>query len=190
MAGLLMLGVFVAWAYFSVKIAAVIASAADSRLAKASSAIAVFAVVLVAPIADDLLGNWRYQRYCQAGDKVDYRATISVTPDVGLFTADGNWRIAGLGPSDHAERRRLSELAESFVRWDHGTSVPTDSIFPIQEHGSRIFDKSTGQLLAEWKSYHYRGGFLRRGLLDSSSQCFPSEFGRDLYRRMFVLERK
>lgn len=184
-----MLAVLAAWAFFSFKIAALIAGGADSWLAKGSLAIAVFAAVLVAPVADDLLGSWQYERYCKAGDKVDYRATISVTPEVGLFTADGAWKIAGLAPSDHGERRRLGEIAERFVRMEIGAIAPTDSVFAVRERKERLFDKSSGQLVAEWKSYHYAGGFLRRGLLDSSSQCFPKESNRDLYRPIFVLQR-
>lgn len=185
-----MVGALVAWGYFSFKTAAAIASAADSWLAKASWAIAVFVVMLVAPIADDLLGNWQYKRYCKAGDKVTYLETIGVSPDVGLFTADGDWKIANLRPSDGDEKRRLGNLAESFVRWEDGMSTQAGSVFPIREQETRIIERSSGKLVAKWKSYHYRGGFLRRGLLDSASQCFPNEFGHDLYRRIFVLERK
>jgi hypothetical protein len=184
-----MLAALAAWAFFSFKIAMLVARAAGSRPAKASLAVLVFAAMLVAPMADDLLGQAQYQRYCEAGDKVDVRGTIKVAPEVGLFTAAGDWKIAGLAPADHAERRRLGEVAESFVRWDHGVKAPTDSVFPIQARKTRLFDKSSGAVVAEWTSYHYAGGFLRRGFLDSASQCFPQGSQGDVYRPIFVLQR-
>jgi hypothetical protein len=189
MAGLLILFALIAWIVFCFKVSAAVSGATNSRFAKAPVAIAMFAALLVAPIADDLLGTWQYKRYCKAGDKIAYSGTISVTPDVGLFTANGDWQLASLGPSEHAERSRLHKVAESFVRWDHGTSSPTGSVFPIQERKIEIHDASSGKLLAEWKSYHFKGGFLRRGLFDSASQCFPRDFHSDLYKRLFVLAR-
>lgn len=190
MAGLLILLALIAWLVFCFKVSAAVAGTTNSRFARAPVAIAVFATLLVTPVADDLLGTWQYGRYCKSGDKVAYLGTIGVAPDVGLFTTSGDWKLASLQPSDHAERSRLQKVAESFVRWDHGVSTPTDSLFPIQERKTEIHDASSGKLLAEWKSYHFKGGFLRRGFFDSASQCFPRDFYGDLYKHLFFLARK
>ncbi len=158
-----MLGALIAWGYVSYKIAAKISSAAESRIAKASWALAVFAAIFIAPIADDLFGSWQYKQYCKAGDKISYLGKISIPAVVGLFSADGEWKIAKLGPTDGSEKSRLGNLAERFVRWEHGARKSAGSVLPITEKETKIIERSSGKVLATWMSYHFDGGFLRRG---------------------------
>ena len=190
MAGLLLLVVGIVWLLVCIGLATMLAGTVRTGLASAFVALATFAGLAVAPIADDVLGIRQYKRYCAEADhELQIVGEIKVPLSAGLHTNDGEWRIAKLGPGQHDERRRLTELADGLVRWDHGTSVPTTSVFPINQRTTRIYDAASGRLLAEWKSYYYRGGFLRSNLLDSASQCFPSLHGSALYQRLIVFQR-
>jgi hypothetical protein len=189
MGGLLLLLVVIAWLLVCIWLARQIAGTLQSRLAKALVACGAFICLFVAPVADDILGARQYRHYCAAADEVRILGTIDVSASTGLHSASGDWLLATLEPSQHDERSRLRRLADSLVRWDLGTSTPTASLFAIDERTTRIYDAGSDRLLAEWKSYHYRGGFLRSNLLDSASQCFPSLYGSALYQKIFVLQR-
>jgi hypothetical protein len=189
MAGLLLLFALVAWIFLCTKLSMVVAGSIRPGFAKTLATCAVFAGLLVAPIADEILGTTQYNQYCKAADDVKIVGTLRVDASSGLYEANGDWRIAKLEPSAHDERSRLTSVADSLVRWDHGTARPAASMFPIDERTTRIHDAASARLLAEWKSYHFRGGFLRRNLFVSASQCFPRESGSALYQKLLVLRR-
>jgi hypothetical protein len=150
----------------------------------------LFFGLLVAPISDDLLGTRAYQRYCAAADNhVKIFSSIEVDRTTGLFSTTGEWRLAQLEPSEHDERHRLGKVADSLVRWDRGTAKPTSSFFPVNERTTKIYEVNSGSLVAQFTSYHYRGGFLRSSMLDSASQCFPKQFGSSLYQMLFLPQR-
>jgi hypothetical protein len=188
MAGLLILLVLVVWLFACIKLSALAIGNIRSEFTKFLIGLAVFASLLISPIADDILGTRQYQKYCEASDQVKTLGTIPVSASTGLYEANGDWRLAKLEPSAHDERSRLTRVADGLVRWDHGTNRPTESVFPIYERTTKIYGTESQRLLAEFTSYHYRGGFLRRSLLDSASQCFPKEFGSGLYERLFVFQ--
>jgi hypothetical protein len=189
MAGLLLLFVASAWLLTCISLTKGAVKTLRPGLAKALLALGAFVGLLVAPVADDILGSMQFNRYCAAADKIRLLGTVSVASNVGLYSESGDWLLATLEPSQHAERIRLVQLADSLVFWDHGTSAPSASLFPIEERTTRIYDTSPLRLVAEWKSYYYRGGFLRSGLLDSANQCFPTLSGSGLYPKLFVLQR-
>lgn len=189
MGGLLLLFAVVVWLLICVLLAKGASGMFSSTAAKTLVACAVFVGFFVAPAADDILGTRQYKQYCAATDEVKILGTMSVSASTGLHSATGEWLLSTLEPSQHGERVRLRRLADSLVRWDHGTSTPTASLFPISERTTRIYEAGSERLLAEWKSYHYKGGFLRSNLFDSASQCFPSSFGSALYQNLFVFQR-
>lgn len=187
MAGLLLLAVAIGWSILCIAMSKAFISAIRNSLLRFIAAPFVFAGLLVAPIADDLLGTRAYQQYCAAADsQFKIFATIKLDKDSPLFSESGEWRLAKLPPSAHDERHRLSRTASSLVRWDHGTTRPTSSIFSVNERVTSIYEATSNRLLAQFTSYHYRGGFLRSSVLDSANQCFPTKFGNDLYSALFV----
>jgi hypothetical protein len=189
MAGLLLLFVLIAWLLLCIWLTKGIVKNLRSGLIKVLVAFVSLLGLLVAPIVDDILGSLQYSRYCAAADDVKILDTISLTADGGLHSANGDWLLATLEPSQHAERDRLQRLAESLVRWDSGTPKPTASLYPITERTTRIYDVSSQRLLAEFKSYYYRGGFLRSSVFESTSQCFPTLFHSGIYPKIFVFRR-
>lgn len=187
MGGLLLLLVVIGWVLLCIAMSRVFTAAIRHGSLRLLVATALFFVLLVGPIADDLLGTRAYQRYCAAADnQVKVFATIKVDRNTSLFSATGEWRLAQLAPSEHDERQRLGKAADSLVRWDYGTSKPTSSFFPVNERTTKIYDVNSGSLIAQFTSYHYRGGFLRSSVLDSASQCFPKQFGSSLYQMLFL----
>ena len=189
MGGLLLLFAVVVWLLVCVLLAKGASGVFKSTAAKTLVACGVFVGLLFAPAADDILGTRRYKQYCVEANEVKILGTVDVSASTGLHSATGEWLLSTLQPSQHSERDRLRRLADSLVRWDHGISTPTSSLFPINERTTKIYEVGSERLLAEWKSYHYRGGFLRSNLFDSASQCFPSSFGSALYENIFVFRR-
>ena len=189
MAGLLVLFVLIAWLLLCIWLTKGIVKNLRPGLVKVLVATVSLLGLLVAPIVDDILGSMQYSRYCAAADDVKILDTISLTVDGGLHSANGDWLLATLEPGQHAERDRLQRLAESLVHWDSGTSKPTTSLYPITERTTRIYDGNSERLLAEFKSYYYRGGFLRSGVFQSTSQCFPALFHSGIYPKIFAYRR-
>jgi len=187
MASLLLLLVLAVWLLGCVKLSKLAVRNVRSECTKVLIGIATFAGLLILPIADDILGTRQYHKYCDAA-AVKTFGKIPVSTSTGLYEANGDWRLAKLEPSAYDERNRLNRIADGLVRWDHGTNRPTESIFPIDERATNIYEVESGRLLAEVKSYHYQGGFLRKNLLDSASQCFPKEFGSGFYGKLFAFQ--
>ena len=175
MGGLLLLLVAIGWVLLCIAMSRVLTAAIRHGPLRLLVAIALFLGLLVAPIADDLLGTRAYQRYCAAADnQVKVFSTIKVDRNTGLFSATGEWRLAQLAPSEHDERHRLGKAADSLVRWDHGTPKPSSSFFPVNERTTKIYDVNSGSLVAQFTSYHYSGGFLRSSVLDERVSVFQS----------------
>jgi hypothetical protein len=190
MAGLILLAAAVGWMLLCIALSKAFTGAVPPGAPRFVAAVLVFSGLLVAPIADDLLGSRAYQKYCAAADaQVKILATVTLDQNSPLYSASGEWRLSKLAPAEYKERDRLSRVADSLVRWDHGTTKPTSSIFPVQERVTSIYDANSNRLLAQFTSYHYRGGFLRSSVLDSANQCFPTKFGSALYPALLVLQR-
>jgi hypothetical protein len=189
MVGLLLFAVVGAWFLFSLWLAAQIPRISTSPLLEMPYRVVAFTGLCVSPVIDDLLGTWQYKHYCSNANEVRILGTVAVSEQTGLFSSDGEWLLDRLQPSDWKERHRLGRVADSLVRWDHGTTQPATRLWPIGERTTRIYDRSSDRLVMEFKSYHYRGGILRRNLLDSASQCFPTEFGSAMYKKVFSLQK-
>jgi hypothetical protein len=192
MTGLLMLAVGAAWLMLCIRVAKGIGVNFRSAPARALLGCVVFAGLLVAPIADDVLGARQYEKLCASANEVSIVGTIAVNASTGLYSESGEWRLASLPFSQHDERDRVGKLADSLVRWDEGPTTPVPGLFAITERTTRIYEARSDRLLVEWKSYHYRGGFLRSHLLDSASQCFPrlvNDEGNALYKSLLVFQR-
>jgi hypothetical protein len=182
--GLLLLSVVFGWLLLCIWLAKSVASTIRHGLAKALVACVVFVGLFVAPVADDILGVVQYERFCKSND-IRLVGTIDVRAEAGLHSENGDWLLSKLEPSQHQERHRISRLAEGFLRQDIGSSRPTPAQSSVSERTDRIYEASSGRLLVEITSYHYRGGFLRRSLLDSASQCFSERSGSELYQQLF-----
>jgi hypothetical protein len=169
-----------AWLAVSFLIAWWVARRARFAWAKASIFVLAAAVLLLGPFSDEVIGGAQFKRYCGAADNVNFSGTIQVVPD--FYTPDGEWRLAYLGV-DADKHRKLVRLADSLVRWDHGTEVRLPTLVPIWQRQTRIYDAQTNRLVADWVSYSYRGGWLSRiALPERRNECRPKMIGEGGYR--------
>lgn len=172
MGGLLMLFVIAVWASISVVAAFGVAKVVPgSDALKACAGIMVAAILFVAPVADDFIGQRQFENYCHFSEEVRILGTVSGGSE--LYTPDGSWRLAHYSPAQADENTRLVRLADSLVRWDHGTAAPVQDFPVITKRHTRIFDRNSDSLVAEWDTYGYAGGFLRAGILQGGGECFP-----------------
>jgi len=191
MGGLLLLLTIAIWATISIAAAVAVAKAvSSSRVAKACAGVAVAVGLFVAPIADDLVGQRQFEKYCRLSEEIRVLGVVSGGSE--LYASDGSWRLAhySLGQAD--EHTRLVRLADSLVRWDHGTATPIQDFPVITRRHTRIFDRSNDRIVAEWDTYGYAGGLLRAGILHGGEECLPHVLRQDgygLYNAIFPHER-
>jgi hypothetical protein len=123
-------------------------------------------VVAFLPFADEIVGCFQFERLCEESKDVKIHGTIAVGEE--LYTPDGKWRI-GLREGNWDLRmddwQRAQKALDSYVRWDFGSSVAQEvpnAAIAIRRNERRLFDASSGRLLAEWRDYGTRGGWISR----------------------------
>lgn len=154
----------------------------------------VLPFVFIAPLADEIIGKFQFDRLCEEAKEVKIHATHPVGED--LYTPEGIWRrdyIESLRRSGQIgdgreEDRKLRETYESLLRWDHGSPFPEEisAAIPIRRFSKKIFDRSDGRMLAEWHQYGTPGGWVSRNFETPflvRSQCIP-DIGRQLDQRI------
>ncbi len=143
---------------------------------KALVILAVAPLLFVAPVTDELIGKYQYERYCKEAEEVKIYGTIPVGEE--FYTADGKWKMTNMSRRLE-ERNRLADIRKSLIRWDDGTGFGTEvsAAIPIQYWETRIYEVKTGRPLAGFRIYGSRGGWLSRMFLERAAlmpaQCFP-----------------
>lgn len=138
-------------------------------------------VVFFLPLADEIVGNYQFERLCEEAKEVKIYGTIPVGEE--LYTPEGKWRI-GLNEGEWDQRmkdwNRAQKILNSYLRWDDRRPArEVSAAIPVQEYEQRIYDARTGRLLAEWHQYGTRGGWLSQSLASSGDkiivrqQCMP-----------------
>lgn len=186
MAGLLLLFIIGAWFAFAIKIAITISSSIKNELRKYIITIVATAIILVAPVTDDIIGTVQFSSYCKSQIIKTY---ASIPVDHEFYTETGAWLLGEPRPSssskEYDERRLLVGKADSYVRWESKDYVPMPGILLIKQRPTKIYAKESRQLLAEWNSYAYEGGILRSTFLGYTNECHPYEEGYGLYKKIF-----
>lgn len=145
-------------------------------------------VVFYLPLADEIVGNYQFERLCEAAKEVKYYGTIPVGED--LYTPDGKWRwdLTGEGLDPHVKedvllRRekdlRLEKVIESYLRQERHRPPDIHAGITISGSEAKVYDTKTGRLLAEWRSYGTSGGWMSRNLevpIIVRPQCLPERF--------------
>lgn len=132
-------------------------------------------VVFLAPLADEIIGKFQFDRLCEEAKEVKIHATHPVREE--LYTPEGKWRGSDTGD----DVAKLSEIKKHKIRWepDSLTTEIVSTAIPIRKRHTRIFDQIDGRLLAEWDSYSTSGGWLSQNFetpILIRSQCLPSLF--------------
>ena len=165
------------------------AKRANSGWAKASLFVLATAALLVGPFVDEIVGGTQFKRYCVDAENINFSGTIPV--GIELYTPDGQWRLAHFATADAQEHTKLVRLADSLVRWDHGTLAAVPAFVPMWQRQTRIYDAQTNRLVAEWVSYSYRGGWLSRiALGERLEECRPKLLGGSrMYQQLFSFKK-
>lgn len=189
MAGLIFLAVVLAWIALAVWLAHGLTKLTTAPFAKGLTYLVATPAIIVAPVADDFVGKQEFERLCASAESVHTLGTIPVGDP--LYTASGEWRLATYPWSDHAAHSNAVKYADSLVRWDHGTHSRAPSFVPVQQRTVTIYAASTDRPLAQWTAYSFAGGFLRRNIWPSGSECLPlvmRQGGYGVYRQIMVYE--
>lgn len=189
MAGLLLLAAVAGWSFVCVAISRYLTKGLLGWK-KQFSIIALPPVLFLLPFTNQLVGWFQYEYYCAAADDVKIFGTIQSPKE--LYSPSGEWllgRQVNLSTID--EYSNLVKLADSFLTWDHGSYVELYSLTNVGKRNTKIYEKSSNRLLAEWSSYSYKGGLS--GLMGSTDVCHPKLFadrGYQLYNRLFVYQKQ
>ena len=190
--GILLWGVFatlMAW-----RLARLLTQRAKTRWWSRGLALLLLPVVFMAPLADEIVGNYQFNRLCEEAKEVTVYGTHPVGEE--LYMPDGQWRrsyilhMENSGQIGHEEARvesnRLQKLYESLVRYGETPKFPevVPAAVPIWRYHERLYDNADGRLLAEWTQYGRSGGWIiRKGLLgETSHQCIPLEVSQDVIK--------
>jgi hypothetical protein len=192
MAGLLVIGVGIAWLVISLFIALRLARWPKVVWGKIAVFLIAWTVLLVGPLVDEIVGTRQFESYCKAAENVRFSGTITTGAD--LYTPEGHWRLADPFPlANYDELTKLVRLADSRVRWDHGTSIPVPAMAPMWQRHTHIYDAHTNRPVADWVSYSYRGGWLSRIVLgERLDECRPKlmrESGYQMYNKIFQYQK-
>jgi len=138
----------------------------------------VASVLLVFPWIDEFVGKLQFDRLCKEAEDVRIHGTKSVGEE--LYFPDGRWRLTSSPPLPLDEFNRTRSIYESLVRYEQNDLSIIGTTMPISGSEIRIFDRKAGRLLASYRIYNTRGGWISRDFEKPSivqDQCLPNGFG-------------
>ena len=181
MTGLVPLAALAVWLVVSIWLARLATVRIRSKVVRASLFVTLAVLFVVAPLVDEVVGKYQFERYCENAREVKIYGAIPVGQE--LYTTDGKWRLR-VRPTPREDLVHLNKIAESMILWDRGPLTPTKvpGAIPIHERQEKLYDARTGRLLAEYKIYSNNGGWLKRTVGTGAAiggfivpqQCFPS----------------
>ena len=158
------------WIIASIWVASRIARLVKPLWLKLVGFVAIAGLLISLPAADEIIGGFQLEKYCEGVDEIKIYGTIPVGEE--LYTENGTWRTG----STREERNRLSAIYESFVRWEIESPRQVPGAIPIYETTTKLYDKKNGELLAEFRQYSTRGGWLHgENPLLVKPQCSPTK---------------
>ncbi len=166
----------VGWGLFSLWVGSRAMHRARPVVLKLAALPVISALTFFAPLADEIVGAFQFERYCAAANHVPIYATIPVGEE--LYFPDGRWRLSEPALSRGiAETNRLFKVVSSYLEYERATPRTVVALMSIGETHHRIRNRRTGELLTEYRSYYTNGGWLSRhagaGPTLVESQCFP-----------------
>src|SRR5262249_53713297 len=165
----------VVWFGICLGLAVVMSRWVSKRIWKALVIVVVTPSLLVAPFVTRIIGRPQFERYCK-GAEVSILGVVPAPKE--LYSSTGEWRLSMkwnlLDNTQFAEHNKLVHIADSMVRWDSSETRSISKL--IGERRTRIYEKGTNRLLAEWSSYTYVGGFA--AVIGGWKNAIPNSFAR------------
>lgn len=143
---------------------------------KALVGVAIAPALFVAPVADELIGRRQFEHYCKEAEEMKIYGTIPVGEE--LYTSDGKWKLSDMSLSLD-EQKRLADFKKSLIRWSlvNSVGVEVPAAISIRYRDTKAYEVKTGRLLAEFRIYSSRGGWLSRTVSERAmfmpAQCLP-----------------
>ena len=175
---ILALLVLLAWVVFGMWLASRTARLVRHGLLKALTFILAAPIFAALPLADEIVGKFQFDRLCEEAKDIKFYATIPVGEE--LYFPDGRWRLSSSPRLEFRELNRVQAIYESFVRYESTELQISGITMPIGGAETRIFDRKTGRLLASYRIYGTRGGWISRSFEKPAvvrDQCLPEGFG-------------
>lgn len=175
---ILVLLVLLAWVVFSIWLAARITRVVRLGVLKALTFLVLAPGLSALPLADEIIGKFQFDRLCEEAKDVKIFATKPVGEE--LYFPDGRWRLTSVPRLPFEEFNRMQAIYESMIRYERTDLQVSGDTIPIHGFETRIFDRETEQLLASYRIYGTRGGWLSRGFEKPAivkDQCLPEGFG-------------
>lgn len=179
MIGLMMLIALLIWGAISVAVAIWIGRRIPQQGLRQIVALLLMPVVLLMPLADEIVGKFQFDKLCKAAEAITIYKTVSVGAD--LYTSKGEWRLDRLankhGRAALHERSELSKKVEQLLHYE-GDRMEIPAAIPIYGRRVRIYSRRTDDLLATYYVYSTPGGWLSRNFEKPAivrAQCLPPE---------------
>lgn len=175
---ILALLVLIGWVVLSIWLAARITRVVRQGALKALIFLVLASVLSALPLADEIIGKFQFDRLCEEAKDVKIFATKPVGEE--LYFPDGRWRLSSSPPLPLNESNHRQSIYESLVRYERNELEIIGIAMPISGRETRIFDRKTGQLLASYRLYSTRGGWISRSFEKPTivkDQCLPESFG-------------
>jgi len=129
------------------------------------------------PWADEIVGKLQFDRLCSDAIDVNIYGTIPIGE--ALYLPDGRWRLSSIPPLPLDEFNRRQAILESLIKYEN-TELQTSSIgIHIGGRETRILSKKDDRLLASYRIYGTRGGWISQNFEKPTfvrDQCLPHDF--------------
>lgn len=189
MFGLLGFGSIAAWFVLSLWIAWRLAKLVTPIWFKALVVVALTPLLFVAPVGDEIIGKYQFERYCKEAEEVKIYGTILVREP--FYTADGKRRRYGGSAPPIDEANRIEAAYQALVRHDSKGPTRVAALIPIDLYETWIVNKGNGEVLAYYRRYATRGGILSRYFETPAivrAQCFPPSFYAELEQKILPFD--
>lgn len=177
MIGLFVLVSVIVWSVICWKLARWMTRAIERRGLRVGLFVIALALLFIAPLTDEIIGKFQFDRLCRAADQVHIYGKIPAGEE--LYTPDGRWKIGMDVATKHSSQIRAEQdFIYSLLRYERSPIRHIDAAIPIREYRNRIYDRRTEKLLAEYKFYGTSGGWVSRNFETPGivrAQCFPKE---------------
>jgi hypothetical protein len=189
MAGLGLLVIIAVWFALSIGLANALAKGRAPTVQMIILMIGTPAILFL-PVVDEFLGSREFDRLCADSDTLRIHGSIPV--GTAFYTPEGEWRLAKkYNLSDGDALSKLVHQADSLVRWESDDTAGMSGLVPVGQRHTRIYNRATGALMAEWTEYAFAGGFLRRNVWPGGQMCRPPllrKAGNPLYEKLLRFE--